>query len=284
MESQIDANRLRNQALDLSERSDDPRTIARVRLTFARSITYNASLQIIKSGEIDETVQFELQSAHNLAMQAAEFYAQACTPRDFVVAYNAAAQAAAGLNDVERRDELTTEATRIASQFGYSDLIEIAASIAGDSTPLEVHRAAQETRSPYMHDPTEVTRVIDAMIDRSGVSDSEAARLRAALEAESADLAILADKRNSTCQFLELLRDKSPLMDGSLGVEPEWQVTCRARGIVSLETGVDPRHLLRNFATEHCSHCRLRSPGIGTESRNDSLEAIYAPLMERLAY
>ena len=149
VESQVYAHRLRDKALELSKKSNDPRTTARIRLTFAGSITYNSSLEIIKSGEINDFVRFELQTAHNMAIQAAEFYSQAYTPRDFVVAYNAAAQAAVALNDIGRRDELTKEAIRIASQFGYKDLIENSVSIANGPTPLEVHRAAQGPHSLF---------------------------------------------------------------------------------------------------------------------------------------
>ena len=195
-----------------------------------------------------------------------------------------AAEAASVLDDRARVDELVGEALRIANQFGYTDLAENAIRVREEPGVLEQYRRAQTPPSLNHLSPAELDEYVEALIQVTHLSPSDAERVRPLLRHEAADLATLDAHREKECQYLLLLQDYSPPRIGPFLSELKWSVTCRMRGISSLSRGSHAVPLLQEFAAEVCSTCEFRAPGLvtGTNPSNAD-EAIYAPLLERFA-
>lgn len=265
-------------AFRTAEKAESHDVLARVQLTYARFLTLNSSLAVVRSGNINESTRKQLESAIEFAMGAAHTYSGFGAPRNVVIALNVAAQAASALDERTRRAEFTQEAARIATQFGYHDLASIAIRIGEEPTAMERHRWA---RSPLSHrSPAQVAEVIEAMIAAANITQVEADLVRPLLRRELADRAKLDAQRGEVCQYLKLLQDLTGPRIGPFFLELDWSLTCRMRGMSSVSRHPHAEPLLREFTTGVCSTCEFRSPG--AIDRCTGPEEIYAPLFERL--
>ena len=273
---------LYEKAFDLAEAAKSPLAIARVQIAFARFLVLHTGLAFLRSGDGDDSIGAQAETALQLALSAAKTYSDFGIPRSVVIALNAAAEAASVRDDRTRVEELTQEASRVANQYGYTDLGDTATRIAGGPTLRDRYRRSRTRPRFGRQSTTQLNEFVEQLIRMSGVTPSDAQRARPLLRLEVADLATLEVKHEEVCQYLTLLRNLSGPRIGPFFAELCWSLTCRMRGISSVSRSGRADPLLRRFIQEICSSCEFRSPG-QADSDMHSDEQIYAPLLERLA-
>ena len=269
-------------AFRLAEAADSPVALAGVALRYSRYLTFSTGLSIIRSGNSEGATR-QLEAATGFAMTAARMYQGLGIPRDIVIALNAAAEAASALGDRDHLDALTRESARIAEQYGYVDLAQVAMQIREQPSVWAQHQQAQ-TPMPYTKlTPQQREEVVDRVLSASGLGAADIERVRPHLEREVADRATLDEQREDVCQHLALLQDLRGPKVGPIFVELDWRVTCRKRGLTSVVSGAQAEPLLDDFTCEFCSECELRSPGVAGDEPGNTDEEIYAPLLRWLA-
>ena len=79
---------------DLAEAAKSPLAIARVQIAFARFLVLHTGLAFLRSGDGDDSIGAQAETALQLALSAAKTYSDFGIPRSVVIALNAAAEAA----------------------------------------------------------------------------------------------------------------------------------------------------------------------------------------------
>ncbi len=267
-------------AFRLAGAAGSPLVEARVQLSYARFLTYSIGLSLIRSGDADEKAGELLEYAVGNALKAAATYDGMGIPRDVAIALNAAAEAASALGDRDRRDEYARESSRIARQYGYVEIAEAAARIREQPTILEQRQGAQ---GPPPSTPEQLEEFVDMLLRFSGLAEIDAQRVRPVIRREVEALDVLRAHREDVCQYLSLLRNLTGPKVGPFLVDLDWKATCRLRGLTMVTSGDQAEPLLDEFNRDFCSDCELRSPGVVGTEPGDSLEEIYAPLLQWLA-
>lgn len=269
-------------AFKLAEAADSPVALAGVGLRYARFLTFSTGLSIVRSGH-PEGASRQLESAIGFAMRAAKMYEGLGTPREVVIALNAAAEAASALGDRDRLGAFTRESARLAEQYGFADLAQKAVQMREEPTLLEQY---QQVRRPLPYNrltPEQREEIVERLLGSSGLGVDDIEQVRPVLRREVADRVTLDSQREEVCQYLALLKDLTGPRVGPFHVRLDWSVTCRMRGLTSTSSGDQAERRLHEFTRDFCSDCEFRSPGPVGDEPGDSFEEIYAPLLQRLA-
>jgi hypothetical protein len=275
---------LYKRAFDLADRTRQPLAIAQIDLSYSRFLTFSVINIIWQTGDLDAQARVSGEAAISHALRAADTYAKHGVLRNMVIGLNEAAVAAGALNDRARLEEYSSQASAIAEEYGYLDLVTSAGNLRSGPTVLKYYRQAKSPAPFHRQDPADRERFIDELIRLTRLDPDGAARVRSVMQRELAALAHLDAKREEICKYLALLQDLlGPKIGPFNAVDPDWNVICRMRGLSSVRHHRRAKPLLDQFVAGVCCNCEFRAPGAAPPETDNSDEVIYAPLFERIA-
>lgn len=278
------AEDLFKEAFARAEKASRDVVLAQVQLHYSRFMTYFVMQAIwmgqASAGAIAEDMTRQGETAIRYALLAAQAYSERGLPRSAAIALNTAGQAAAAIDDRQRRDDFCNRAVEIASEFGYEEIADMAIRTRLQPTPLDVYRAAQNP--PPLHQQTEEWRkqMLEGMLDAAPLTSEQRDQLRPVQERVLADDLYASRLREETCEHLALLMDLTGRRIGPFDtVQPKRSVTCRLLGISLIERSPQGQPLLRRFRSAFCMNCEFRSPAATSLGRADDDEDIFAPML-----
>jgi ATP/maltotriose-dependent transcriptional regulator MalT len=272
-------------AFERAEKASSAVVLAQVQLHYSRYITFSVMQAVWMEDMSDGGLNGELvekgEAAISYALSAAEAYAERGVLRSMAIALNTAGQAAAAINNHQKRDEYSRKAEEIANELGYAEIAQMAINIRSHPTAVEAYRAAKNPPPIHQESDEWLKEMLDGLLAHAPLTQEQRLQLRPIQDRILADDVYASRLREEICRYLALLMDLTGPRIGPFDtVQPNRSVACRLLGISLIEHHPRGQPLLRKFTSAFCTSCAFRSPAPTRQKATEDDDEIFAPLRQ----